>query len=140
MVIYRTSQESDAVARPASGQSLSRSATVSNDKSKNTRCWNCDKAGYVARECQAPRQESTGWWRRLTKNANALPQEKLWFTQLKTQLKDKLSTSTSQHRSQWMTTNIRRTWCTVLKKTIHWIISCWTHLIQRMNQKLGKFN
>ena len=34
--------------------------TVTNDKPKNKRCWNCDKAGHVARECQAPRRESTG--------------------------------------------------------------------------------
>ena len=53
----RPSQERGTVTRPASGQ---RSTTVTNDKTKNKRCWNCDRTGHVAKECRVPKRESTG--------------------------------------------------------------------------------
>ena len=56
----RPSQERGVVTKPASGQSLPRSTTASNDKAKNKKCWNCDKTGHVAKDCRAPRRESTG--------------------------------------------------------------------------------
>ena len=53
----RSSQERGTVTRPASGL---RSTTVTNDKAKNKRCWNCDKTGNVTKKCRAPKRASTG--------------------------------------------------------------------------------
>lgn len=56
----KANQEKGMTTKSASGHSLPRSVTVSGDKAKIKRCWNCDKVGHVAKECRAPKRESIG--------------------------------------------------------------------------------